>query len=420
MSSPRINLRSIRFTASFTDPGAGAGGGDAATITSQNYLYYILPYPTNVLIYTNNTKGFTTKTFQPNTLIPQTDILDIDTQSVTYNKEIIQNYIDNGIFSTVTIYTTTAAAAQTQASGITVDISNPLVNTEIPNFIPPNLTINYIDLLERAPFYRNNIITWIQSNQFADSLPTHYLHTKSLTGIPPTTVIPLNSITEVSFNPVIDSFGAPIIVNTDMSVGGVIGITPLVYNSNTLTFDLPAPVVTYTFNTYQQPRTLLIDSNDFLYVVLEQSVSRLDAGGVATLLFDVTTYNNLAYINSATYDPLTNSFSIYLDINELLNVSIDGVLLSVVTSMTMGSAQFTLIPTNTIVERISDILVPSLTYMHIIQNGNHTDILNNITYQDGYAAGATVYLPILVIHYDIPTTATTATIYFTSEDDRVY
>jgi hypothetical protein len=105
-----VFLRAVRLTSSL-----------APKPTTTVNLLYRLPYTSTLLIYDDETKNYITKTFKPGDLSPQNDLVNINTTSKNYNVFRINDYINRGIFSSVTL----ASGSENTSGGTTsVDLNS--------------------------------------------------------------------------------------------------------------------------------------------------------------------------------------------------------------------------------------------------------------------------------------------------------
>jgi hypothetical protein len=142
-------LRAIYFP--FTDPIPGT-----EIITVTDYLVYLLPFSTSILLYNDITNPTVTRTFKVKEIFLASEILNTDVSSPNYNEHVIEDYVKQGIFSKLPLTVTSGGPG---IPGIPPDPALYEVTTEHTIFAQRN---NYSGAVTGKPFDRGNYITWLQ------------------------------------------------------------------------------------------------------------------------------------------------------------------------------------------------------------------------------------------------------------------
>ena len=313
MANGKTSLRYIYFPS--------VAGSQTSETT--DHLMYLLPFPTTLSIHNNPENAVITKTFTPKDLNVSTSIIDSNILSPGYNKYLIEDYIANGIFSNTAITTSTGVA------GVAASPSNYEIWTEYQIFNTNNTWESFV--VEARPFYRDTSVYWIETT-LTDGTIFELQHYSVNSGT--TVQWSINWDTFEPLNPVVDSNGAPWLVNI---VPDNAGTTATVYLSlprvNFHSLEIRTTAATNLGSIAWDPLvgtddlrpvTVLIDMTDDIYLVTSKfvykitDIHRINEGPFLTELTTLSTVSlGGDWFTGAAYDISDDTILLALDRGEL-------------------------------------------------------------------------------------------------------
>jgi hypothetical protein len=255
-----------------------------------NYLVYILPYATSILLYNDITNPLVTRTFKPNERFVEIEILDSDPNSPNYNKHVIDDYIKQGIFSKIPLSFETT-------SGVPGVAPDPAVfNVETIHTLFNYAYGNGHHLIQNGVFKRDTQLVWLgrYSLDGTTEFPRIYYYdlVSNILNFDDVDYDTLETWYYRATNVVLDSQGSPWLIYETPNIG-----TPANYDYHLTTYnDLDGTinmmqvgggssvVILNNQATQLDFSTLLIDVFDNKYLCTYNGMYKV-VGSVLTLLF---------------------------------------------------------------------------------------------------------------------------------------